>query len=844
MTGFIDAPGSFFIGRGYDPATDTVVEDDFIYYDSRDLTTHGLVLGMTGSGKTGLCVDLLEEAILDGVPAIVVDPKGDIGNILLTFPDLQPADFEPWVDRGDAERKQMDLPTYAASVAANWAKGLADWGITRERMEKLRTCADYTIYTPGSESGVPISILASLRAPKVYDEEATRDQINGTVTAILSLAGISTQSVTGVEHVFVSNIVETNWRAGKDLTLEDLILQVQEPPFEKLGVLPVEQYYPAARRMELVMALNNVIAAPSFKAWLRGVPMDIQSMLYTPEGKPRVAVLYIAHLNDTERMFIMTLVLESLVAWMRNQGGTTSLRALLYIDEIFGFFPPIQNPPSKEPLMRLLKQARAFGLGVLVATQNPVDLDYKGLSNIGTWFIGRLQSEGDRDRIISGLKEAAASGDMDLAEVKQLVAQIKSRVFLMRNVHQKGKTTLFTTRWAMSYLAGPMTRQQIEVLMAEKRAALPKPAPAAAPAPSAAPVTAAPTTLPETPAAGPTYPQGYSATKPAASAEEFFLPVAQSARDAIRAWETRTGRRVENPDAAQLTYDAVLLAQVSVRFDDRASGVRTDHLLAYHVPTPPTSGFIAWDDFAAPPVEPRHLETTTRHTAGFGEVPVAIADARRMKDLRDDLVEYLFKHHTLKVKYHPTLNIYGGPDDDPSRFEAALRQAAREHRDKEVDQVTAAFEKRMDRLEETLEKKEAELKKDKAKASGGSQDLLATGVQGALSLLQGRKPTSLISRVTRQVGRRGELKAEVEETEEEIKAIQQEIQALAAEFEQAVQAVQAKWDAEIENITEKEITPLKKNIQVDVFGLGWVPYYAFQAEGRIEFEPAFEQAGT
>ncbi|MCZ7545889.1 MAG: DUF853 domain-containing protein [Anaerolineae bacterium] len=347
MAGFIDAPANFYIGRTYDPSSDQVLQDDYVYYDSRDLTTHGLVLGMTGSGKTGLCVCLLEEAALDGVPAIIVDPKGDISNLLLTFPDLQPGDFEPWVDRGEAERKQMDVPTYARDRAELWANGLADWGIDKARMERLKNAADYTVYTPGSDAGVPISILASLKAPAHYDEEVTRDQINGLVTAILSLAGVSAQPVKDAEHVFLSNIVEQSWRSGKDLTLEELILQVQEPPFEKLGVLPVEQYYPATKRMGLVMALNNVVAAPSFAAWLRGVPLDIQNLLYTPEGKPRVAILSTAHLNDTERMFTMTLVLESLVSWMRNQGGTTSLRALLYIDEIFGYFPRCRTPPAK-----------------------------------------------------------------------------------------------------------------------------------------------------------------------------------------------------------------------------------------------------------------------------------------------------------------------------------------------------------------------------------------------------------------------------------------------------------------------------------------------------------------
>ncbi len=836
MAEFLDAPGSFYIGRTFDLASGAPVKEDYVYYDSRDLTTHGLVLGMTGSGKTGLCICLLEEAILDGVPAIIVDPKGDIGNLLLTFPELKASDFQPWVDPGEAQRKGMDVPTYAQNRAESWTKGLADWGITPERMARLKASADYTIYTPGSDSGVPVSILASLKAPKVFNEEVTREQINGTVTAILSLAGISAQPVKDAEHVFVSNIVEYNWRAGKDLTLEDIILQVQEPPFEKLGVLPVEKYYPADKRMELVMALNNVVAAPSFGAWLRGVPMDIQSLLYTPEGKPRVAILYIAHLNDTERMFIMTLVLESLIAWMRNQGGTSSLRALLYIDEIFGYFPPIQNPPSKEPLLRLLKQARAFGLGVLMATQNPVDLDYKGLSNIGSWFIGRLQSEGDVDRIIAGLKEAAASGNLDLAQVKQLVAQIQARVFLLRNVHDEGKTTLFNCRWAMNFLPGPLTRQQIEILMKDKKASLPAQAPAtagAAPAAPAAPASA--------PAAGPTLPglpETYRAAKPAADVEEFFLPVKARKEEAIQAWESDTGRRADDVAAAQVVYDPVLLAQVDVRYDDTKSGVRADRVYAFHVADPSSSGFINWEDYSAEVVDRRDLDTKTRYEAAYGELPVALSNPKRLKELEADLVDYICKEYTLKVPYHARLKVYGNPDDKPGSFEAAVRTAARELRDAEIDKVTEAYEKKIDRLEAALTKKRAELDKDKAKASGTSQDLLATGLSGAFDLLRGRSASSSISRVSRKIGKQSELNAEVAATEREVADLLAEVEALRKEFEAALQEVQTRWEEELANISEAEVAPLKKNVRVQVFGLGWLPQYAFPSEGRVEFAPA------
>jgi hypothetical protein len=639
------------------------------------------------------------------------------------------------------------------------------------------------------------------------------------------------------EHVLLANIFEHNWRAGKDLSLEDLIMQVQEPPFEKLGVLPVEKYFPEKDRVALAMQLNSVIASPSFSAWLEGMPMDIQSLLYTPEGKPRVSIFYIAHLSDTERMFIMTLVLESLLSWMRNQGGTSSLRALLYIDEIFGYFPPVQNPPSKQPLMRLLKQARAFGLGVLMATQNPVDLDYKGLSNIGSWFIGRLQSEGDADRIIAGLKEAAASGDLDLPAVKQLIASIKSRVFLLRNVHDEGKTTLFYSRWAMNYLAGPLTRQQISLLMDDRREA----AAATTPAPASAGATSAVSTSAES-ASGTDLPRGFTASKPPASGvDETFLPVNVGSSEAIQAWEKTYTSKADDPEAAMLAYEPVLLAQVSVRYDDRKANVRTERDYAFHIRDLDQSGFIEWDEYRATPIDRRDFDSTPRSGAIFAEAPVALGDSKRLKALESDLVDVLYRDYPLEIQHHPELGVYADPKDDPSVFEAALRQKSRELRDGEVDKATAAMEKKLDKLEERMDRKRAELKKEQAKVSGGKQQQITAVAEGVLGLLTGKRTTTAISKIGRATGRKSDLEAEVKETETELQAIQVEIDALKEAFEAELAAIQERADAAVEGIEPYTIAPLKKDIQVVVFGLGWVPSWCFAAGGRFEFAPAFHK---
>ncbi|MBN1964042.1 MAG: DUF87 domain-containing protein [Anaerolineae bacterium] len=471
---FIEAPTTFYMGRRFDPTTRRLV-DEVVYYDSRDLTTHAVVVGMTGSGKTGLCITLLEEAVMDNIPSIIIDPKGDITNLLLSFPDLKPQDFEPWVNIDDARRAGLDVGEYAVDVAQQWRDGLASWGITSQRVAHFKQNARFSIYTPGSDAGLAISILDAMQAPRNGwqgdEDELHRERISGIVTALLALIGKTVVPVQDREHVLIANIFEYAWRQGHDLTLEDVILQVQKPPFAKLGVFDVDTFFPEKDRFALAMELNNIIASPSFQSWLQGEPMDIQSLLYTPEGKPRVSIFYIAHLNDAERMFIVTLLLENMLAWMRTLSGTTSLRAILYFDEVYGFFPPHPyNPPSKDPILRLLKQARAFGLGLVIATQNPGDIDYKGLANAGTWFIGKLQTENDKNKVLSGLQSMTTVDTVvHIDDIDRLLGSIDPRVFVMNNVHDNGGPVPIHTRWAMSFLRGPLTRQQIRLLMSEQR---------------------------------------------------------------------------------------------------------------------------------------------------------------------------------------------------------------------------------------------------------------------------------------------------------------------------------------------------------------------------------------
>ncbi len=463
-----DKLGSFYLGKKHDLSSGETLNDK-ILYDSKDLTTHAVCVGMTGSGKTGLCVSLLEEAALDGVPAICIDPKGDLGNLLLGFPDFDRAKFSEWVDPAAAQRKGLSTDEMGAKMAALWKSGLADWDQGGERVEQYNDAVERLIFTPGASHGIPMTVLKSFDAPPKAlrdDADAFRARVASAVSGLLALLGIDADPVRSREHIFLSNIITHAWNADNDLDVGEMIAEIQSPPFEKVGVMDLETFYPAKERTKLAMELNNLLASPAFAGWMTGQPLNVQQLFYSPEGKPRHSIISIAHLDDAQRMFFVTILLNEVLAWTRTQSGTSSLRALLYMDEVFGYFPPTANPPSKQPMLTLLKQARAFGLGVVLATQNPVDLDYKGLSNTGTWLLGRLQTERDKMRVMEGLEGASAEagGSFDKQAMERTLAGLGSRVFMMNNVHDD-TPQVFHTRWAMSYLAGPLARDRIKQLM-------------------------------------------------------------------------------------------------------------------------------------------------------------------------------------------------------------------------------------------------------------------------------------------------------------------------------------------------------------------------------------------
>ncbi len=921
---FIEAPTSFYLGRGYDPATHELV-DEVVYYDSRDLTTHAVVVGMTGSGKTGLCIDLLEEAVLDNIPAIVIDPKGDITNLLLTFPDLRPEDFAPWINVDDARRAGLDLADYARDVAQQWRDGLASWDIVPQRIAALKNAAQFSIYTPGSDAGLPISILDSLRAPRegwVGFEEGHRERISGIVTALLALIGKQVEPVRDREHILLSTIFEHAWENGQDLSLEDIILQVQKSPFARLGVFDVDSFFPETDRFKLAMELNNIIASPSFQSWRSGEALDISRLFYTEEGRPRVSIFYIAHLTEAERTFMITLLLENMLAWMRTLSGTTSLRGLLYFDEVFGAFPPApRNPPTKEPMLRLLKQARAFGVGLILATQNPGDLDYKSLSNAGTWFIGKLQTENDKSRVLGGLQAAStAETTLNYEDLSTLISSLDPRVFIVHNIHDKGGPILMHSRWSMSYLSGPLTRPQVRTLMEPQRRALglqspppistpvntpggvlvpelpgstrlPPDLPEASGRPSVPfiqpliqpPVSAPPAlpgvpdALPVQPAAtpqpalayqepsypvnpapldgstvdpvgrfpqppgkntsltqpGPALPEGY-AERPVellSSVPQYFLPVLISTQQAIRDWEKKFGHDASSFGGAQLLYKPVLLAQLAVRYLDRKTGVEQDQRWAFHIPNVEKSGLVPWGEYQVTPIDPRQVSGEPFGEAFYGTPAPGLTDSKRMSALKTEVVDYVYRSATLSVFHNSALDIYGAPHDSRRDFLIKVQQKAREARDAEIDIITAKYDDELEKLDAMLRKGMRGLTYDKQVLKQRNRENLYTTGEAVLSLLRGRT-TYTLSRMSRT--RRYKMQAQEHSvsTEYAVADLEDQIDAKRPELQRVLKEANDKWGQIAMTVEEIKLTPYKKDINVEIYGIGWAPNWYILVNGQ------------
>ena len=786
MTDF-EKLGVFYLGKH---------DDEPLLYDSKDLTTHGVIVGMTGSGKTGLAIDLIEEAAIDGVPTIAVDPKGDLGNLLLTFPSLAPADFAPWVEEGGS----------AERTAAAWAKGLAEWGQSGDRIRKLREAADFAIYTPGSSAGLPLSILRSLSVPPAAvmdDADALREKINGTVSGLLALLGIEADPLRSREHILLAKLVEAAWSKGTDLDLAGLIRDVQKPPFERVGVVDVESFYGAKDRSELAMTLNNLLASPGFEAWLSGEPLDVQRLLWTAEGKPRVSILSIAHLSDAERMFFVTLLLNEIVAWMRAQAGTASLRAMFYMDEVFGFFPPVANPPAKTPMLTLFKQARAFGLGCVVATQNPVDLDYKGLANAGTWFLGRLQTERDKARVIEGLEGAsAASGkSFDRAAMEATLAGLGKRVFLMNNVHED-VPVLFQTRWTLSYLGGPLTKKQIQELMSARKGGAAK-SPAATTAGSV-PGTASSEARPPVPA----------------SVREVFLP-----------WRGKAA------PGEKLVYRPALLGTARLHFVDAKTQIDTWSEGAW---LPPLGGDgVSWEEAEDLGPSPE-LASEPYPGASFEPLPPGAAQAKSYAVWSKDLADFLYRARTLDLHRCAPLKLTGRAGESLGDFKVRVRQAAREARDAAIEALRKKYAPRIAALQGREERASQRIEREESQASQQAvQTAISVGAT-VLGALFGRKALSVgtigrASTAARGIGRTTKERGDISAAQEGLESVSAKRAALESELQGEIDSLTASSDPEQVPIESASVRPRKSDITVEAIALAWVPWWS--GEGG-SFRPA------
>ncbi len=825
--------GAFYLGKEYDLEAGERL-DDLVMYDARDLTTHAVVVGMTGSGKTGLCIDILEEAAIDHVPAIIIDPKGDITNLLLTFPDLRPEDFQPWVNIDDARRKGMSIEEYAAKMAEVWRKGLAEWGEGPERIRMLKESAEFLIYTPGSDAGLPISILASLKAPQLdweSNKEILREQIQGTVSALLGLVKIDADPLRSREHILLSNIFEYYWQQGEDLDMAKLIMAIQNPPITKLGVFDVETFFPQKDRFELAMDLNAIMAAPSFQSWLEGDPLDMDTLLYNEGGKPRHSIFYIAHLSDSERMFFVTLLLEQLVTWMRQQKGTTSLRALMYMDEVFGFFPPIGEPPSKKPLLTLMKQARAYGLGVILTTQNPADLDYKGLTNAGTWFIGKLQAERDKERMLAGLESASSGSALNKSQLRKIISSLDSRVFLLHNVHED-EPVIFQTRWAMSYLRGPLSREQVAQLMAPVK----QQAQAAGPAASAAAVGPAVIRKEAPPPQEEALPPGYSEHPPTLPPDvtQVFFPIEISANKALAILEKEEGRDIR-PEKVRIVYEPGLFLAGEVAFVDRRKDVSEVEPVRKLVYANDIDKIIRWEYADDVDIELDDLrDEPEAEEAIFGEVPREINTARKLKRIAKDFSNYLYHEKRLTLLHNPTLKLYSRPGESEREFRIRLSQAAREKRDAEVDKVRKRYKTRLDRLRKRLERERVELAEDKAEYAARKQEEMVSGAETLLGVfgIFGRKKSISSAMTKRRMTAKA--KMDVEESEEEIARLEKEIQEMEEEVRVEAEAIAARWEETLDDIQPYEVKPRRTDVSVDLVAVAWLPYWEiiYETGGR------------
>jgi hypothetical protein len=807
--------GAFYLGKEYNLAENKPSEN-LVLYDSKDLVTHGVIIGMTGSGKTGLGIALLEEALVDNIPFIAIDPKGDLTNLLLTFDNLTPENFRPWINEAEASTKNLSPDDFAKEQAALWEKGLNEWGQSVERIKKLRQSVDFAIYTPGASSGLQVSVLHSFDVPSkavMEDNDALREKIQTTATSLLALLNIDADPVTSREHILISTILSQSWTEGKNLDIASLIRAIQQPPFTQIGVMDIESFYPQKERFALSMQLNNLLASPGFSAWTQGEPLDIQRMFYTPEGKPRACIFTISHLSDSERMFFVSMLLNEVLGWMRSQSGTTSLRSLLYMDEIFGYLPPTANPPSKTPMLTLLKQARAFGLGLVLSTQNPVDLDYKALSNAGTWFIGRLQTERDKARVLEGLEGASTSG-FDKAEMDKTLSGLGKRVFLMHNVNDNAPT-VFQTRWAMSYLRGPMTREQIKALMANRKSTSSTVNQSTTPAPT-----------PSTPNADVGATHSTSSGHPS-PLQEKATPTTSANTAPIRPQGVNV---FYLPATSQnVFYSPAVLGILEAHYSSAKYGVNESvtYALANELQDGPV--VCDWENAQALTIMPSDLQNSPASSATFSNLPKDAMNAKNFDKWQKDLLANIRQKKPLTLYQSKEFKLTSKPGESEGDFRARLVLVSREGKDGAVQKLRDKYGTKITTLNRKLADAQQRVQREEGQVRQQQLETVMSVGSALLGAFMGKKKVSVsnVSRATsavKSVGRVGKQQSDVAKANESVESISQQILDLESELQREVDKLSGGVDASAVGLESVQVTAKSTDISVKVYGLVWLPY--------------------
>ncbi len=770
------------IGGDLDPATGERADRPTVL-PSADLTTHGVIVGMTGSGKTGLGVVLIEEALAAGVPVLALDPKGDLTNLCLTFPALAPADFEPWLPPADVAGSGLTAAQYAERQARTWRDGLAGWQVGPDRIAALRAGVEFCVYTPGSAAGRSINVVGSLAAPDPgADPEDVAAEIDGYVSTVLTMVGIDADPLSSREHVLLSTLIQAAWSAGQDLDLATVLAQVQQPPLRKVGVLDLEQFFPAADRAAFAIRLNALLASPSFATWLTGDPIDIDAMLRTADGRPRCAIVTLAHLADDQRLSVAALLLTKMLTWTRRQAGSADLRALVFVDEVAGYLPPTANPPTKRPILTLLKQARAFGVGVVLSTQNPVDIDYKALSNAGTWLIGRLQTEQDKARLVDGLRSAA--GTVDIAAVGAAISALGKRQFLLKRA-TADVATLTTTRWAMSYLRGPMMRAEIARLATAGLVAV-------RPDPVASSDQTSPTVPPATDLRADETPV---APVPAPGVLTAYVDPAAGWRSAIGAGG--------GPDAGR-RLEAAVVARVRLRFDDPKAELVFDQ--EYEAVLHPLTTSPDPADFVAVDYDDRDLHSDPPVGAVY-LLPVAdIARKAWWTAVQKSLTTHLLATRTVQIETNTDLRLYSRIGESSAQFADRCARAAAER----ADAATAALRRKYEARLRTAQ--------TRARSAGTTADSAAArhevehGTAAQVTTLLGgifggrRSRSSILTEARRSSASA----ARVEAAQERASTAQQAVADLERDLTDEIAAIDAQWTATAAAISTMTI-PLERN---------------------------------